>query len=113
MNHGLWMNLKNAGIEPKPEDAINQLQELYQKKYVEQPVYTFEEIADGWRCDCLCGGVNGYGSAAGKTAAKKKAAFMVLRRLMMSAGLATEERYARETQQEAVEPVRNTGERPF
>lgn len=110
MNHGLWMNLKNAGIEPKPEDAINQLQELYQKKYVEQPVYTFEEIADGWRCDCLCGGVNGYGSAAGKTAAKKKAAFMVLRRLMMSAGLATEERrYARETQQEAVEPVRNPG----
>ena len=100
MNHGLWMNLKNAGIEPKPEDAINQLQELYQKKYVEQPVYTFEEGAAGWRCDCLCGGVNGYGSAAGKTAAKKKAAFMVLRRLMMSAGPATEERrYARETRQ--------------
>ena len=70
--------------------SINQLQELYQKKYVEQPDYTFEEDLQGWRCECVCSGVHGYGRASGKTAAKKKAAFMVLVRLMMSAGLATE-----------------------
>ena len=91
MHHGLWMDLKDAGVEPKLEDAINQLQELYQKKYVEQPVYTFAENADGWRCDCLCGGVNGYGRAQGKTAAKKKAAFMVLVRLMLAAGICKDE----------------------
>ncbi len=90
MNHGLWMNLKDAELVPDLENSINQLQELYQKKYVEQPDYTFEEDLQGWRCECVCGGVNGYGRASGKTAAKKKAAFMVLVRLMMSAGLATE-----------------------
>ena len=32
VGNGLWVNLKDAEIEPKLEDAINQLQELYQKK---------------------------------------------------------------------------------
>ena len=35
MNHGLWMNLKDAEPVPDLENSINQLQELYQKKYVE------------------------------------------------------------------------------
>ena len=38
------MNLGDAGIEPDPENSINQLQELYQKKYLETaPEYSFEE----------------------------------------------------------------------
>ena len=97
VNNGFWVSLANAEIEPKLEDAINQLQELYQKKYVEAaPQYEFEEQAlfDGtnpWYCSCTCGGVEGWGRAAGKTKAKKKAAFMVLVRLMKSAGLGSEE----------------------
>lgn len=91
INNGLWMDLKDAGIEPKLEDAINQLQELYQKKYVEKPEYSFEEHSDGWHCTCLCSGIEGFGKAQGKTAAKKKAAFMVLVHLMMSTGLKTDD----------------------
>ena len=42
-------------------------------------------------CECVCSGIEGWGKAAGKTAAKKKAAFMVLVRLLDSAGLASGE----------------------
>lgn len=92
-NHGLWIRLEDAGIEPRLEDSINQLQELFQKKYVDQPEYSFEErnIGPAWYCSCSCNGIDGWGKAAGKTMAKKKAAFMVLVRLMMSAGLSSEE----------------------
>lgn len=92
LNNGLWMNLKDAGIEPKLEDAINQLQELWQKKYVDEPVYSFEERErDEWYCTCACGGIGGWGCAVGKTAAKKRAAFMALVRLLDSAGICREE----------------------
>lgn len=91
VDKGLWMNLSDAGIEPKKEDAINQLQELYQKKYVNQPQYYFEEESQGWHCRCFCDGVEGFGSARNKTAAKKKAAYMVLVRLMISAGICKDE----------------------
>ena len=92
VGHGLWIRLSDAGIEPRPEDAINQLQELYQKKYIDQPVYEFEEFGqDEWYCSCVCGGVDGFGRAGAKTKAKKKAAFMALVRLMKSAGICKEE----------------------
>lgn len=86
-NHGLWMNLKDAGIVPDPENAINQLQELYQKKYAENPAaYEFEESpGDQWNCDCVFAGIHGFGQAGSKTKAKKEAAYMVLTRLMKSA----------------------------
>lgn len=91
VGHGLWLDLKEAGIIPDIENSINQLQELYQKKYVqEKPVYEFEEWGDQWNCDCVCDGVNGYGKAASKTQAKKKAAYMVLVRLLKAAGEKTE-----------------------
>ena len=98
MDHGLWIRLADAGIEPRLEDAINQLQELYQNKYVEAPVYEFHDketdpllVDDEWYCSCTCSGVNGYGIEVGKTKAKKKAAFMVLVRLMKSAGICKDE----------------------
>ncbi|MBR0147446.1 MAG: hypothetical protein IJM25_12400 [Eubacterium sp.] len=92
VDHGLWIRLSDAGIEPRLEDAINQLQELYQKKYIDQPVYEFEEFGqDEWSCTCICGGVDGLGRAGGKTKAKKKAAFMTLVRLMKSAGICRDE----------------------
>ena len=92
-NNGLWLNLKDAGIVPDLENAINQVQEIYQKKYVEEPAsYDFEEMpGDEWNCDCVFGGVLGYGKAGSKTKAKKKAAYMALVRLMRSAGIQTEE----------------------
>lgn len=92
--NGLWINLKDAGIVPDPENSINQLQELYQKKYItEKPEYSFEEAfsGKGWYCRCSCDGFEGWGEAAGKTPAKKKAAYMVLVRLMKSAGICADE----------------------
>ena len=79
---GLWIDLRNAGITPSLDDAINQLQELYQKKYVEAPTYEFEECPGGWVCSCVCAGIDGFGRAANKTGAKKQAAYQVLVRLM-------------------------------
>ena len=93
MNEGLWINLSDAGVVPSLENSINQLQELYQKKYLEnKPEYTFEERkGDVWRCDCVCGGVNGFGEAGSKTAAKKKASYMVLVRMLSAAGICKKE----------------------
>ncbi|SFE69037.1 ribonuclease III domain-containing protein [Succiniclasticum ruminis] len=87
MNHGLWVNLKESGIMPELENSINQLQELYQKKYLAQaPVYEFEERdLDHWYCRCRCDGISGVGLAPGKTKAKKQAAFEVLKQLFAAA----------------------------
>ena len=93
MDQGLWINLADAGIVPSLENSINQLQELYQKKYLEDKAeYVFEELPqDRWRCDCTCGGVNGYGEAGSKTGAKKKASYMVLVRMLSAAGICKKE----------------------
>lgn len=89
MSHGLWVNLAEANMIPDRENSINQLQELYQKKYLEQlPVYEFEERSnDQWYCICSCGYVSGVGQAVGKTKAKKRAAYMALVRLFSAAGI--------------------------
>jgi len=86
--HRLWVNLTDSGITPDLENSINQLQELYQKKYLDNPPeYSFTESPDGaWCCDCVCSGIAGFGRASGKTKAKKQAAFMVLERLFGAAG---------------------------
>ena len=80
---GLWMNLKEAGITPALEDSINQIQELWQKKYLDAPAeYSFEEAGEGsWFCNCVCGGIHGFGRGSSKIRAKKQAAFMALTRL--------------------------------
>lgn len=89
VSKGLWANLKDAGMIPDLENSINQLQELWQKKYVDTaPEYWFEPWdGDEWNCECVCGGVNGFGRGVGKTKAKKKAAYMVLVRLLKAAGI--------------------------
>jgi ribonuclease-3 len=92
MSKGLWMRLEDANIVPDPETSINQLQELYQKGYVEEPSYTIEEDVDifgesSWECRCVCSGAEGVGRARRKVHAKKKAAFMSLVRLLKGAGI--------------------------
>ena len=81
--NGMWINIKDSGIVPNIEDSINQLQELYQKKYLEEkPEYSFEESMNNtWWCDCLCSGLAACGSGASKTQAKKKAAYTLLEKL--------------------------------
>lgn len=91
-SNGLWMNLADAGIEPDPENSINQLQELFQKKYVGEPKYKFsEDYGDYWHCECICGEFAGSGIAESKVKAKKKAAFCTLIWIMESAGICKEE----------------------
>ena len=88
-NNGLWINLKDSGITPDRENSINQLQELYQKKYLEQlPEYEFEkQDHDEWYCMCRCCGICGTGQAGSKIKAKKAAAYMTLGLLFFSAGI--------------------------
>ena len=88
---GLWVRLEDTKVEPNKENSTNQLQELSQKGYVEEPSYTFSDSGDEWRCDCACNGIMGYGRAAGKVAAKKKAAFMVVVLLLRSAWIENDE----------------------
>lgn len=91
-SNGLWMNLADAGIEPDLENSINQLQELFQKKYVSEPRYKFsDEIDDRWHCECLCGEFAGSGVADSKVKAKKKAAYCTLIWIMESAGICKDE----------------------
>lgn len=91
--HGLWIDLKDAGIVPDLENSINQLQELYQKRYLEdKPEYILEQREnDRWYVTCLCGSCYGWGEAGSKVRAKKKAAFMVIVKLMKSAGICKDE----------------------
>ena len=88
MNNGLWINLADAGVVPSMDNSINQLQELFQKKYVDEPAYSFECLTgDVWHCNCVCSGIEGQGRGPSKTIAKKKAAFAVLVRLLSAAGI--------------------------
>lgn len=64
------------------DDNINQLHELYQKTYVRQPEYSFEEHGfNEWGCTCKCSDIEAWSSAKSKTLAKKQAAFAVLKKL--------------------------------
>ena len=81
----------NSVGEPTVEKAINQLQELYQKKIIPEPKYDYEEcksIENGnlkWTCYCTLEGVitsnSGY-ICTTKAEAKKLIAFDVINRLM-------------------------------
>lgn len=92
-NNGLWLDLSEADMEPDLDRSINQLQELYQKKYLEEaPEYVFEEGIDGtWHCDCICCGLSGFGRGESKTKAKKKAAYGLLVLLFKGSGITKEE----------------------
>lgn len=92
VRNGLWKNLSEAGIVPNLENSINQLQELYQKKYLDNaPVYEYEDRGNEWYVTCSTEGYRGWGKANGKVKAKKKAAHMVIIHMMISAGICKDE----------------------
>ncbi|MBQ8343990.1 MAG: hypothetical protein IJY41_02250 [Clostridia bacterium] len=74
---------------PEFDTAINQLQELYQKGYIEKPYYYFEERYDHngnpiWFCRCEADGYYAYGEYSSKKHGKKDVSYEVLRSLMES-----------------------------
>lgn len=79
-SHGLWTDPADINVAPRLEDAINQLQELYQKKLLaELPSYSFRQIsAEEWQCVCKCRSLITMGFELGKTKAKKAAAYDML-----------------------------------
>ncbi|MBR2548010.1 MAG: hypothetical protein IKF07_07470 [Eubacterium sp.] len=81
--HSLWKNINDAGIDPDPENSINQLQEIWQKGYLEnKPDYQFTEAPDEWECRCISDDLTTQGRGQNKTAAKKDAAYRMLQKLL-------------------------------
>lgn len=83
----LLHGIKHQIGKPNIDTAINQLQELYQKGYIEQPKYEFKcsknsELfeADMWHCVCEIEGITqkSRAIASSKKNAKKKAAYYML-----------------------------------
>ena len=71
--------------EPDFDRAINQLQELYQKGYIDEPRYDFIEKYDKngnpiWRCECHVKGISDYryGNYSSKKQGKKAVAYDML-----------------------------------
>ena len=71
--------------EPEIDRAINQLQELYQKGYIGEPIYAFGESYDRdgnpvWRCECHVDGQESYrwGEYSSKKQGKKAVAYDML-----------------------------------
>ena len=69
--------------EPDIDRAINQLQELYQKGYIDQPNYEFSEAYDEngnpvWYCECSVGRKAWHGYHSSKKQGKKSVAYSML-----------------------------------
>ena len=84
--HGLLRDVRELGIVPDPELAINQLQELSQKQFVEEPVYEIEREGSGWRSVCRAGDLTGSAFSKTKTGAKKQSAYSVIVSFFKSQG---------------------------
>lgn len=92
VRNGLWKNLSEAGIVPDLDNSINQLQELYQKRYLEEkPEYEYDDRGNEWFVDCRTEGYLGWGVAKSKVKAKKKASYMVIVNMLISAGICEDE----------------------
>ncbi len=83
-NDELLLPVDEVG-EPDIERAINQLQELYQKGYIDEPYYEFYEEYDNngnpiWRCECHIKGAEEYYwiNSSSKKNGKKRVAYDML-----------------------------------
>ena len=75
--------------KPTLNDAVNQLNTLYQKGFIEEPKYTFRETHDKdgnpiWHCECDVDELEGVyiGDSSVKKEAKKEAALGALCKLL-------------------------------
>lgn len=91
VKNGLWINIKEANIVPDPDSSINQLQELFQKGYIEKAEYTFERQDDEWHCTCLVNDIQGHAGRSSKAQSKKYAAYQTVVLLLSSAGCCKKE----------------------
>ena len=87
VEQGIWKNLKESLTEPILENAINQLQQLYQKGYIAEPEY--EIVRDGreWEAICKVGSRITSQNSRTKIFAKKRAAYSQLLQIMEEADL--------------------------
>ena len=76
---------------PDKERAINQLQELWQKGYIDKPIYEFSNFGsdetgcDIWRCSCkVFDGIAFNAEKTNKLEAKKEAAFNAVQDLAIN-----------------------------
>ena len=83
-NDELLLPIDEVG-EPDIDRAINQLQELYQKGYIDEPYYEFYEDHDDngnptWRCECHIKGDDEYYwiNSSSKKNGKKRVAYDML-----------------------------------
>ena len=83
-NNELLLPVDEVG-EPDIDRAINQLQELYQKGYIDEPYYEFYEEYDNngnpiWRCECHIKGAEEYYwiNSSSKKNGKKRVAYDML-----------------------------------
>ena len=81
------MNLKDCGVTPRLDDAINQLQILHQRGYVGEARYEFIDGDDFWECTCTVDSFWEGIDARSKKESKKLAAYVVLIKIMISAGI--------------------------
>lgn len=73
--------------EPSEDRAVNQLQELFQKGYISEAQYSYEELFDNghfWKVSCTVEGYEYffYETATSKKEAKKAAAFYMLQHIL-------------------------------
>ncbi len=84
-----FLEMKKAIGVPDKNDAVNQLNVLYQKEFIHEPKYSFTEEHDKdgnpiWCCDCLLEESDNifYGESSVKKEAKKEAAYKALCKLL-------------------------------
>lgn len=87
----LATRVQNTVGLPDKDRAVNQLQELFQKKIIREPEYIFTQMSNSatgnpkWGCRCVipeAWEMNGSYVAESKTTAKKQAAFETLNALL-------------------------------
>ncbi len=89
---GLWIHLSDSRILPNYSDSVTQLQELCQKKYLDEMAeYIFEKREKYWNCKVVTDGYYAEGNGSNKTEAKRRAAFFILGRIFADSNLLTEE----------------------